>query len=124
MNFFENLLFICTENCDIEHQFLLKLCMAKTLKTKKEREKKKSLADRAKRQALYEMPLQKENYLFIGIGFAVILLGYVLIGIEHAVDGFLSLNVSPILIIGGFIWIIYAVLYKPKSNNLTNTSSQ
>ncbi|MFQ3599141.1 MAG: DUF3098 domain-containing protein [Chloroherpetonaceae bacterium] len=98
--------------------------MAKTLKTKKEREKKKSLADRAKRQALYEMPLQKENYLFIGIGFAVILLGYVLIGIEHAVDGFLSLNVSPILIIGGFIWIIYAVLYKPKSNNLTNTSSQ
>ncbi|MGQ9806565.1 MAG: DUF3098 domain-containing protein [Chlorobiales bacterium] len=99
--------------------------MAKVPEKKKEREKKRSLADRAKREALYEMPLQKENYLFIGIGFAVILVGYLLIGVERAVDGFLSLNVSPILIIGGFIWIIYAVLYKPKSNNnLTNTSSQ
>lgn len=99
--------------------------MPKTPDRKKEREKKKTLAERAKREALYGMPLQKENYLFIGIGFAVILLGYLLIGIERDVDGFLSLNVSPILIIGGFIWIIYAVLYKPKSNgNATNLSSQ
>ncbi len=99
--------------------------MAKTLNKKKEREKKRTLADRTKREALYGMPLQKENYLFIGIGFAVILLGYLIIGIERNVDGFLSLNLSPILIIGGFVWIIYAVLYKPKSNNnLTNTPSQ
>jgi hypothetical protein len=99
--------------------------MAKTLDKKKEREKKRALADRTKREALYGMPLQKENYLFIGIGFAVILIGYIIIGIERNVDGFLSLNVSPILIIGGFVWIIYAVLYKPKSNNnFTNTSSQ
>jgi len=99
--------------------------MAKTLDKKKEREKKRALADRTKREALYGMPLQKENYLFIGIGFAVILIGYIIIGIERNVDGFLSLNVSPILIIGGFVWIIYAVLYKPKSNtNITNTSSQ
>jgi hypothetical protein len=99
--------------------------MAKTLDKKKEREKKRALAERAKREALYGMPLQKENYIFIGIGFAVILVGYLLIGIERDVDGFLSLNVSPFLIIGGFLWIIYAVLYKPKSNtNFTNTSSQ
>ncbi len=99
--------------------------MAKTIDKKKEREKKRTLADRAKREALYRMPLQKENYLFIGIGFAVILLGYIIIGIERNVDGFLSLNLSPILIIGGFLWIIYAVLYKPTSNNnLTNSSSQ
>lgn len=99
--------------------------MAKTPLKKKEREKKKNLTERAKREALYGMPLQKENYLFIAIGFAVILLGYLLIGIERDVDGFLSLNVSPILIIGGFIWIIYAILYKPKSNdNFTNASSQ
>ncbi|MFN3345945.1 MAG: DUF3098 domain-containing protein [Chloroherpetonaceae bacterium] len=99
--------------------------MAKTPIKKKEREKKKILAERAKREALYGLPLQKENYLFIAIGIAVILLGYLLIGIEHDVDGFLSLNVSPILIIGGFIWIIYAILYKPKSNNnITGISSQ
>ncbi len=99
--------------------------MAKTPNKKKEREKKKNLADRTKREALYAMPLQKENYLFIGIGFAVIILGYLLIAFECDVDGFLSLNVSPFLIIGGFGWIIYAVLYKPNSNNnLTNTSSQ
>ncbi len=99
--------------------------MAKTSIKKKEREKKRNLTKRAKREALYGMPLQKENYLFIAIGFAVILLGYLLIGIERDVDGFLSLNVSPILIIGGFIWIIYAILYKPKSNdNFTNASSQ
>ncbi len=104
---------------------MVQLTMAKTLNKKKEREKKRTLADRTKREALYGMPLQKENYLFIGIGFAVILLGYLIIGIERNVDGFLSLNLSPILIIGGFVWIIYAVLYKPKSNNnLTNTPSQ
>lgn len=89
--------------------------MAKAPDKKKEREKKKNLAERAKREALHGMPLQKENYLFIGVGFAVILLGYLLIGVEHEVNGFLSLNLSPILIIAGFIWIIYAVLYKPTS---------
>ncbi len=99
--------------------------MAKTPIKKKEREKKRNFTELAKREALYGMPLQKENYLFIAIGFAVILLGYLLIGIERDVDGFLSLNVSPILIISGFIWIIYAILYKPKSNdNITNVSSQ
>jgi hypothetical protein len=98
--------------------------MSKTPIKKKERERKKSLAGRTKRE-VFSMPLQRENYFLIGIGFAVILLGYLLIGIERDVDGFLSLNVSPILIIGGFIWIIYAILYKPKSNdNITNVSSQ
>ncbi len=108
-----------------QYSKITQLAMAKTPDKKKERQKQRMLAERAKREASLAMPLQKENYLLIGIGFAVILLGYLIIGVEHDVDGFFSLNVSPPLIIGGFLWIIYAILYKPKSNdNLTNASSQ
>jgi hypothetical protein len=99
--------------------------MSKALDKKREREKKKSPSDRTKKQVLLGMPLSKENYLFTGIGCAVIILGYVLIAVEKSVDGFLSLNVSPLLIIGGFFWIIYAILYKPNpTDGNTNAAQQ
>lgn len=97
--------------------------MAKTLERKKDRDKKKPSSARKRELVFQSMPLQKENYVLIAIGFAVIALGYALIGFESEVDGFLSLNVSPPLIIGGFAWIIYAILYKPKPDVSSNDSS-
>ncbi|MCS6989928.1 MAG: DUF3098 domain-containing protein [Chloroherpetonaceae bacterium] len=95
--------------------------MPKAIERKKDRDRKKSLPSRPKRELVFEtMPLQKENYVLIAVGFAIILLGYALIGFESEVDGFLSLNVSPPLVIGGFVWIIYAILHKPKPNDRHN----
>ncbi len=65
-----------------------------------------------------QLPLGKKNYIFIAIGIAVILLGFLLMATEGFIDSSqfsLSLYVSPVLIIGGFAWIIYAILAEDKS---------
>lgn len=41
-------------------------------------------------------------------------LGYVMMRVENEVDGFISLYVAPILILGGYLEIIYAILWRPK----------
>jgi hypothetical protein len=60
------------------------------------------------------MALGPRNYLFIAIGAAVIGLSYAGIYLEHAVDGFFSLNISPITLIAGYGWIMFSIFYRPR----------
>jgi len=63
-------------------------------------------------------PLTRKNYILLAIGTALIFLGFILMATEDFIDATqfsLSLYVSPFLIIGGFIEIIYAILVKGKS---------
>lgn len=65
-------------------------------------------------------PLTRKNYLLLGVGALLILVGFVLMSTEGFIDATqfsLSLYVSPVLIVGGFIWIIYAILAKGSSDN-------
>ena len=43
-----------------------------------------------------------------------IVVGYTLMRVENEVDGFLSLVVAPLLILGGYIEVIFAILWRPK----------
>ena len=61
------------------------------------------------------MPLGTVNYLFIALGAAVIALSYAGMYLEKAVDGFFSLNVAPFTLTGAYLWILYAIFYRPKS---------
>ncbi|MFN3385137.1 MAG: hypothetical protein ACK42Y_00940 [Candidatus Thermochlorobacter sp.] len=88
-----------------------------TSERKRDREKRKSADRPSKKSALsLTMPLRKENYLFIAIGVAMIIISYVLMAIDNSVDGFISLTLCPILLIGSYAWIVYAILYHPKSD--------
>ena len=55
----------------------------------------------------------RRNYVLLLIGVAVIVAGYVMMRIENEVDGFISLYVAPLLILGGYLEIIYAIIVSP-----------
>lgn len=56
----------------------------------------------------------RTNYLILIASVALVVVGYVLMRVENAVDGFLSLYVAPLLILGGYLGVIAAILWRPK----------
>ena len=58
------------------------------------------------------MPLTRRNYVLLAIGFAVILLGFVLMagGGNYAMFSWRRITLAPILVIGGFVIEIYAIM--------------
>lgn len=60
------------------------------------------------------LPLDKTNFLIIGIGIFVLIIGYILMS-ENSVDGFMNTVVAPILLVLGYCIIIpYGILKKAK----------
>lgn len=62
-----------------------------------------------------EMLYTKQNYLLMGIGVALIVVGFIIMYLENEIDGFLSLYVSPVIIMAGFAEIVYAIMKKSPS---------
>lgn len=62
------------------------------------------------------MVFDRRNYVLLLIGLALIVVGYVVMRAENEVDGFLSLYVAPLLLLGGYLEIIYAILWRPKQH--------
>ena len=60
------------------------------------------------------MPFHARNYILMVVGLVVVAVGYAIMAAENEVDGFLSLYVSPILLLTGYLEIIYAVIWRPK----------
>ena len=65
------------------------------------------------------MPLTRRNYIMLAIGFAVILLGFILMAgggsdspdeFNYAMCSWRRITLAPILVIGGFAFEIYAIL--------------
>ena len=65
------------------------------------------------------MPLTRKNYIILAIGFAVVLLGFVLMagGGSHSATefnydmfSFRRITLAPILVVGGFVVEIYGML--------------
>ncbi len=70
--------------------------------------------------------LTRENYLLMLIGFIIIVVGFILmIGGGTPDDqfdaetlyGFQRITLAPILVIGGFVFQIFAIFYRPKNKN-------
>ncbi|WP_263786924.1 DUF3098 domain-containing protein [Salinibacter grassmerensis] len=53
------------------------------------------------------------NYVLLLIGVALIVVGFTAMYLEGAYQGFVSLYVSPVLIVGGYAEIIYALFWSP-----------
>ena len=60
------------------------------------------------------MVFGRRNYVLLLIGLALVVVGYAMMRIENEVDGFLSLYLAPLLILGGYLEVIYAILWRPK----------
>jgi len=70
--------------------------------------------------------LTKENYIMLIIGFAIIVLGFILmiggksedpsIFNEDEIFSFRRITLAPIIVLAGFIFEIWAIMKKPKSD--------
>ena len=70
--------------------------------------------------------LGKENYKLMAIGFAVIVIGFILLSgggsddpnvFSEDIFSFRRLTIAPIVLLAGFIFEIYAIMKKPKDDN-------
>lgn len=62
----------------------------------------------------------RRNYVLIIAGVLAIVVGYALMGIEDKFEGFISLYVAPLIILGGYLEIIYAILWYPKDEEVAS----
>lgn len=71
--------------------------------------------------------LAKENYILLAIGFAVIIIGFLLMvggasddpNVFNAKDlfSFRRITLGPIIILAGFVFEVYAIMKKPKEKD-------
>ncbi len=59
------------------------------------------------------MPLEAVNYIMIALGALVIAASYWGMYLEREVDGFFTLFISPVTLIGAYLWVAFGVLYRP-----------
>jgi uncharacterized Tic20 family protein len=64
-----------------------------------------------------DLPLGKENYLLMIIGFVIIIIGFALMtgdNNQFEIYSFRRITLAPIVILVGFFFEIYAIMKKPK----------
>ncbi len=70
--------------------------------------------------------LGKENYKLMAIGFAAIVIGFILMAggksespevFNPEIFNFRRLTLAPLILLAGFVFEIYAIMKKPKKNN-------
>ena len=77
----------------------------------------------AKRKGDETMVLSSRNYQLMVLGVTLVVIGYAMMRIENEVDGLISLYVAPLIILGGYLEIIYAILWRPKSQKIESTEA-
>ncbi len=63
------------------------------------------------------MVFERKNYLLMVLGVVLVVAGYVIMRMENEVDGFISLYVAPLMILGGYLEIIWAIMWRPKGES-------
>lgn len=71
-------------------------------------------ANQTKRKGDSSMVFSRKNYQLMILGVVLVVIGYTMMRIENEVDGIISLYVAPLIILGGYLEIIYAILWQPK----------
>lgn len=74
-----------------------------------------------------EFPLRKENYILLITGFAIIVIGFLLmiggrsddpnVFNEDEIFSFRRITLAPMVVLFGFLFEIYAIMKKPKETN-------
>ena len=76
--------------------------------------KKQQSSKLAKKKEFY-FPLEKENFMIIGLGILLLIIGYVLMS-QNSVDGFMPTVAAPLLLVAGYCIVIpYGIMKRPKS---------
>jgi hypothetical protein len=60
------------------------------------------------------------NYKILSLGLLLVIVGFTAMYIENEVYGFISLYISPIVIMAGYVIVIFAIL-KDKNGSVTSS---
>jgi hypothetical protein len=77
------------------------------------------------RQPSETLPFTRKNYLLLLIGVGLIVVGFLLMSLDDFVDATqfsISLYIAPIFVVGGFVEIIFAIMYKEKKPDEASAS--
>lgn len=80
---------------------------------------------RRKKKDTKPMLFSALNYKLLGLGVLMVIIGFTAMRIENEVYGFISLYISPVIILGGYIMVIYSILkrgHKTEGSQSTSTS--
>jgi len=78
-----------------------------------------------------QLPFQKKNYILLLIGIAIIALGYILMSGGGSADPNVfseeifstrRITIAPIVVLAGYVFIGYAIMYKPKNKATDNAA--
>lgn len=72
-----------------------------------------------------ELPFTRKNYMLLLIGVGMIALGFFLMSLDDFVDASkfsISLYIAPPIVVAGFLEIIYAIMYKDKTAEISEDS--
>ena len=97
----------------------------KVVSTSSTKNPPKSRRTRSRKTTEEVLPFGRMNYILLLIGIGIIGLGFFLLSLDDFVDATefsVSLYIAPVVIVGGFIEIIYAIMYKDKSQTSPATT--
>jgi hypothetical protein len=83
-------------------------------------------AKKRKKEELKPMLFTPLNYKLIGLGLLFLVIGFTAMRLENEVQGFISLYISPVVIMAGYVTVLYAILkkdHKIDDPSTTNSSS-
>lgn len=63
------------------------------------------------------------NYKLLGFGVLLIIIGFTIMRLENEVYGFISLYISPILLLAGYGVVVYAILKRDHKIDDSSTST-
>ncbi len=72
-----------------------------------------------------DLPFSRMNYILLLIGVLIIGFGFFLMSLDDFVDATefsISLYIAPVVVVGGFLEVIYAIMYKPKQISTSDNS--
>jgi len=80
--------------------------------------KSSTRSSRKSEPAPVHMPFGRMNYMLMIAGVVVLALGFFLMSLDPFIDAkefSISLYIAPVVVVVGFVGIIYAIMYKPKA---------
>lgn len=84
------------------------------------------MATNKKPESNFDFALGRENYIRLLIGFGIIVIGFILmVGggsddpevFDESIYDFRHITLAPMVVLAGFIFEIYAIMYRPKSDS-------
>lgn len=78
-------------------------------------ESKRSRRSKSNRRSVpAQMVFTRTNYILLLVGVVMIVFGYVIMRLDNQVESLVSLYIAPLIILGGYLEIIYAILWRSK----------